>query len=145
MPGLVVTIPASLMHSPSTHPFRERLQRARLPQILLIILLWWLGETLSRQLQLPLPGSIVAMAALLALLGSRLLPVEYLRRGADTLLDNMLLFFVPACMAVIEYPELVGPTGLKLLLVIVVGTIMVMAATALVVEACFRRGGRHDA
>lgn len=133
------------MQSRLTVTLRERLQRARLPQILLIIALWWLGETLSQRLQLPLPGSILAMGGLLALLGSGLLPVAYMRRGANTLLDNMLLFFVPATMAVIEYPELIGTTGLKLLLVIVVGTLVVMVTTALVVEACFRRGGRHDA
>jgi len=37
----------------------------------------------------------------------------------------------------------VGPTGLKLLAVIVVGTVLVMTGTALTVELCFRWSTRH--
>jgi len=65
-------------------------------------------------------------------------------RGAGWLLAEMLLFFVPAAMIVIQNPQLFGTLGLKLLLVIVVGTVLVMAATALTIDLLFRWKQRRE-
>jgi holin-like protein len=103
------------------------------------LLCWIGGEMLVRLLHLPLPGGIVAFAGVLLLLGTRVLPLNLVRGGADWLLAQMLLFFVPALLAVMEHPEFLGVLGLKLLLVIVLGTTAVMVVTGLVVEFMVRR------
>ncbi len=108
-------------------------------QIAVFLLAWLTGEAVVRFLHLPLPGGIVALAVLLVLLGTGLLRVESVKQGADWLLGRMLLFFVPALLAVIDHPEFLGATGLKLLFVIVAGTLAVMAVTGLVVEFALRR------
>ena len=48
----------------------------------------------------------------------------------------MLLFFVPAVLAVTQHGEFIGLLGLKVLVVILAGTVTVMAVTALTVDAC---------
>jgi holin-like protein len=56
----------------------------------------------------------------------------------------MLLFFVPAAMILMQNPQMFGLLGLKLLAIIVVGTILVMAATALTIDVLFRWRQRHE-
>lgn len=114
-------------------------------QIGALILLWFAGEALMRLTGLPFPGSIAGFAILLLLLATGVLPLPMVRAGADWLLARMLVLFVPALLAVLEYPQFIGPAGLKILLVIVAGTALVMAATAGTVCLLQRRLRSHDA
>lgn len=61
-----------------------------------------------------------------------------MRSSAGWLLAEMLLFFVPAVMAVLDHSEFMGLLGLKIAAVIVAGTVMVMGGTALAVDLCYR-------
>ena len=112
-------------------------------QALGLIGLWWVCDKAVRAGGIPVPGGIVGMLLLTVLLVSGVLPARWLRRGAGGLLDHMLLFFVPAFMTLRDHPELLGITGLKLLVVIVAGIVSVMAGTALVVELHYRARTRH--
>jgi len=106
---------------------------------------WWACDRLVRALALPVPGGILALALLLGLLLSGWLPADLVRRGAGGLLDHMVLFFVPAVMALLNHPEWLGLVGLKILLAIVLGTLAVMVGTGWVVELCFRWTADHAA
>lgn len=112
-------------------------------QVAGLIGLWWVCDVAVKAATLPVPAGVVGMLVLVGLLASGRLPARWLRRGAGGLLDHMLLFFVPACMTLLDHPELVGVTGLKLLAVIVVGIVSVMAGTACIVELHFRLRSRH--
>ncbi|WP_085314756.1 CidA/LrgA family protein [Derxia lacustris] len=120
-------------------PLRARalLRHSRLLQIGLLMSVWWLAESLRHWLGLPVPGSVLGLGAMLVLLLTRLVRVESFRQGARWLLGEMLLFFVPAAMALLDHPEFLSVTGLKLLAVVAVGTLLVMGTTALSVEACY--------
>jgi holin-like protein len=115
------------------------LSRYRSLQIALLLLLWLLGQELVRRTRLPLPGALIGMSVLLALLWSGRLKLEAVKAGADWFLGEMLLFFVPAVLAVRDHGELLGWTGIKLMVVILLGTTAVMASTALTVEIAARR------
>lgn len=112
-------------------------------QAALVVAIWWGCDGAVRALGLPIPAGIIGLGLLLLALGSGKVSAGWLRRGTTGLLDHMLLFFVPACMALLDHPELLGTTGLKLLAVIALGTVLVMAGTALTVEACFRWSRRN--
>ena len=116
---------------------------SRPAQIAVVSAFWAAGSGLARLAGAPVPGSLVGMAALLALLGSGALDPRLVERGAGWLLAEMLLFFVPAVVALLAHPEFLGLTGLKVLLVIVGSTVMVMLATALTVEWGMRWMSRH--
>lgn len=117
---------------------RSVLHRSMILQVMILAGFWAVGEAAVRLAHLPLPGGIVGMAVVLALLSTGHIRPVAVRRGAGWLLAEMLLFFVPAVMAVLDHGELVGLLGLKIAAVIVAGTVMVMGGTALAVDLCYR-------
>lgn len=125
--------------------FRSTLHRSGLMQIAVLAVFWMLGEALVRLAHLPLPGGIVGMAVVLALLASGVIRPVAVRRGASWLIAEMLLFFVPAVMAVLDHSEFIGLLGLKIVAVILVGTVLVMGGTALTVDLCYRWRMRREA
>lgn len=122
------------------HPPRAGwLQKAQIPlQVALYIGLFMASQQLVNWLSLPLPANIVGMLLLLTLIVLRVLPLRWVKAGASWLLAEMLLFFVPAVVAVVNYAELLRVEGWRILLVIVISTLLVMAATSLVVEKVWR-------
>ena len=122
---------------------RYGLHHNRASQIALLAAFWLAGEAVVRLTGLPLPGGIVGLALLLGLLATRRVSLLSLRRGASWFLAEMLLFFVPAVLAVLNYPQLLGVLGLKILIVILGGTVAVMAVTAMTVELSSRWRMRH--
>jgi len=117
--------------------WRRRCRSSLLLQIFLILLFWLTGEVIARVTGLPIPGAIIGLLIVLALLGSKRLNVCTVRRGAQWFLAEMLLFFVPAVLAVLEHKELIGLLGLKILTVILLGTFIVMIVTAAVIDVCY--------
>ncbi|MFD1197844.1 CidA/LrgA family protein [Brucella gallinifaecis] len=125
--------------------FRYALHHSRMMQIAILFGFWLAGEAFVRLVSLPLPGGIVGMALVLALLLSGRISLFSMKRGAEWFLAEMLLFFVPAVLAVLEHQELLGMLGLKIMAVILVGTLTVMTVTALTVDMCYRLSVRYAA
>jgi len=123
---------------------RRLLRRSRMAQLALVAVFWLAGEELVRITGLPLPGSIIGMGLALLALGARGLHVGSVKRGANWLLAEMLLFFVPAVLALLDHSELLGLVGLKILTVIVVSTVAVISVTALTVDLCYRWIARDE-
>lgn len=91
-----------------------------------------------RALGLPIPGSVAGLGLLVLLLRKGWLPLAWVAEGAGWLLAEMLLFFIPAVVAVVQYPAVLLKEGWHLLLVILLGTVGVMVGTAWVVERAVR-------
>lgn len=123
--------------------FRRRLHQSRVLQIGVLSAFWYAGETVVRATGLPIPAGIVGMLLVLGLLGSGRISLFSVRRGADFFLAEMLLFFVPAVLAVLQHREFLGLLGLKVLAVIVFGILAVMSVTGLAVDTCYRWRLRH--
>ncbi|MCF4165263.1 CidA/LrgA family protein [Zavarzinia compransoris] len=121
------------------------LHRSRLVQLGLIVGFWWLGDAAVRAIGLPVPGGVIGMLLMLGLLLARGIGPCSVRRGADVLLGDMLLFFVPAVMGLLDHGEFLGLLGAKIFLLILVGTLLVMAGTALTVELVQRLMARSGA
>lgn len=122
---------------------RSLLRRSRVLQIVLLILFSLLGQVLANAAGLPIPGGVIGMVLVLALLATGLLRVRNVHRGASWLLGEMLLFFVPAVMSLLDHREFLGVLGAKLLAVILLGTALVMVGTALTIDLCYRWMNRH--
>ena len=67
---------------------------------------------------------------MLTLILCRALPLSWVRAGARWLLAEMLLFFVPAVVAVVNYAQLLMVDGWRIFAVIALSTLMVLGATA---------------
>ncbi|MGQ5720542.1 CidA/LrgA family protein [Pseudochrobactrum asaccharolyticum] len=117
---------------------RHWVQSSRIGQIALIAGFWALGEGIARVTHMPVPGSVVGLFLLFILLMTGGMNLLTVRRGAQWYLAEMLLFFIPAVLAVLDHHEFFGLLGLKILAVILLGTVIVMISTALAVEAGLR-------
>ena len=100
--------------------------------------LWFVADFAARRLNLPVPGSVVGLAVLLILLLTGGIAPRWVKAGADWLLSNMLLFFIPAAVAVVQYGGLFKSDGWRLALVVVAGTLTVMIAVAFTVDQAAR-------
>jgi Putative effector of murein hydrolase LrgA len=124
------------------------LQRLQVPvQVVLYAGLFIFAEYLVNWLNLPLPANLVGMVLMLALIVCHIVPLKWVRAGSRWLLAEMLLFFVPAVVAVVNYAQLLMVDGWRIFLVIALSTIMVLAATAWVVDKVYRyelSRVRHD-
>ncbi|EKE74985.1 CidA/LrgA family protein [Gallaecimonas xiamenensis] len=120
------------------------LHHSRLLQIGLIVGFWLLGDALVKATGLPVTGGIAGLALVLVLLASRRLNLASMRLGANWLLAQMLLFFIPAVLAVLDHRELFGLLGLKVLAVILGSTLAVLGVTALVIDAVVKGRLAHD-
>jgi holin-like protein len=71
-------------------------------------------------------------------------------QGAQALLADMLLLFIPPLMALVNHPELLGGLGARLSVAVVAGTLFVMGGVGLVVhrfialEDQWRQGATKD-
>jgi holin-like protein len=99
---------------------------------------WLAADWLARHLSLPIPGGVIGLIALLALLFSGGVAPRWVKAGADWLLSDMLLFFIPAAVAVVQYGGLFKEDGWRLALVVVSGTFAVMVAVAFTVDQAAR-------
>jgi len=100
--------------------------------------IWLVADFVARTFHLPVPGGVVGLLILLALLFCGGVAPRWVKAGADWLLTNMLLFFIPATVAAVQYGGLFREDGWRLALVVVVGTLMVMVAVAFAVERASR-------
>ncbi|MGA3602584.1 CidA/LrgA family holin-like protein [Lysinibacillus agricola] len=98
-------------------------------QIGYLYVLLFVGNSIARLLHLPIPGSIVGLVLLFLLLQFHIIKREWIELGAGLLLSELLLFFIPSAIGVIDYDSLFGAQGVKAVLVIVVSAIVVMFAT----------------
>lgn len=114
-------------------------QRLQVPvQVLLYAGLFVFAQYLVAWLHLPLPANLVGMVLMLALIVCRIVPLKWVRAGAHWLLAEMLLFFIPAVVAVVNYTQLLLVDGWRIFAVIAISTLMVLGTTAWVVDKVYR-------
>lgn len=97
------------------------------------------GEVAIRALGIGVPGPVVGMALLLAILWTRREVPGAIASTADGILRNLSLMFVPAGVGITQQFDLVAQHGLEILLVLAVSTTVALAVTALVFQALARR------
>jgi len=100
-------------------------------QVALLCALALISNYISTLFSLPLPGSIIGLMILFCLLQFNVLRIEWVELGADLLLAELLLFFIPSAVGIIQYQSLLITNGLQILVVVIVGTIMIMASSGL--------------
>ena len=103
-------------------------------QVGVLIAAWWLADAAAAALHLPFSGGVVGLFVLVALLMAGWVRPAAIELGANWLLANMLLFFIPLVVSVVQFTQLLKSQGLMLFFNIGLGFASVMLATALTVE-----------
>lgn len=85
------------------------------------------------------PASIVGMGVLFALLQLGWVKAEWMQAMTDVLMQNLSLFLVPPCVAVMDYLALVQRDWLSITVATVVSTFLVLYVSAKTHEWVRRR------
>ena len=104
----------------------------------LLVALNALGEWVVRVTHVAIPGSVVGMLVLTALLELGVLPLHVIRRPAELLVRHLALLYVPAGVALVAYVAVVRHD----LLAITVAALASLVAVLVVVSGIIQRFGR---
>ena len=115
----------------------SKIQQNSLLQVGLVCLFWLSSELIVHFLKLPFSGGIFGLGMVLLLLATKRLTLNLIKHGAELILTDMLLFFIPAVLALLEHHEFIGLLGLKILFVILLSTLCVMLVTGTIVDYCY--------
>jgi holin-like protein len=94
---------------------------------------------LVKVLHLNIPGSILGIAVLFLLLQTKVIKLEWIDMGAKWLLAEMLLFFIPPAVGIIQYQELIHSSGIRILIAVSASILAVMIAAGLMAERLAKR------
>lgn len=108
-------------------------------QIVLISCFAMIGDWISLTFQLPLPGNIIGLILLYLALKSRLLQIEHVEHGGKLLLLVMPLFFVPALSGIMDYTDFMRQSGLQVLVILVISSLLTLTGSAYIVDRLARR------
>ena len=108
-------------------------------QLCIILVICLAGEAINKFFNLPIPGSVIGMLVLLALLAKGIIKLEMIDGIAKFLLDHLALFFVPPGISLINNLDLLREEWFPILAIILISTIIVIIVTGLTIQFLKRR------
>jgi len=103
-------------------------------QVLFLHVFLFLGAALKEIIPLPIPASMFGLFLLFLALLLKVVKLEWVESGATWLLAELLLFFIPSAVGIVNYDEIISIQGAKIVLLIGLSTIIVMGMTAWIAE-----------
>ena len=113
-------------------------------QIAILYVFYMVGTWVVEQAGLPLPGSIIGLILLSICLHMKWLNVKAIKEGAGFLIGVMTIFFIPATVGIVEYPELLSGAGAKLIIAVMVSTIFAIYTTGLFSQYIERKTKKEE-
>ncbi len=107
-------------------------------QLSLLFLFWAFGLLLQRTFNLPISAGVLGLFSMLTLLLTGLLPLHWIKAGSDLILSELVLFFVPCVVGLINYQQLFIQQGWQLVLAVLLGSLCVLIVTAYTVFIGFK-------
>lgn len=95
-------------------------------QILFFVGMAKIANGLASILPIPVPGSIMGIVLLFVLLKMKIVRLEWIERGSNWLIAQMLLFFIPATVGIMNYKNMFMTSGLRIVSTIAISTAAVM-------------------
>lgn len=105
----------------------------------LLLVFQLVGEAAALFFALPVPGPVIGMALLFAVLALRGSVSDQLRVTAQNLLQHLSLLFVPAGVGVMLHFQRMADEWLPITVALVASTFAALAATALILQFMTRR------
>lgn len=105
-----------------------------LKQGLIIFSISIFGDFLSKNLQLPLPGSIIGIVILFSLLYFKVIKINDVDRLGSWLKDHMALLFIPITVGLMEEFDMISPYLAQLTLTMILTTAITYIAVAKIIE-----------
>lgn len=106
--------------------------------IIHIIILYtfnFIGTWIKNLFNLSVPGSIIGLLLLFILLMSNIVKLEWVEAGAQFFIRNLVFFFIPATVGVMDHFGLFKGKGILLIVIALISTVMVMVTSGLVSQS----------
>lgn len=114
-----------------------------LSQILILCAISLLGNQVAEWINMGIPGSIIGLLLLFLAMERKWLPLERIEIGANFLIAELLLFFIPSAIGVIEFRDVLQKDWSQLLLVIEASIFFVLVFVMIATEFIIRRKERR--
>ena len=119
-----------------------------LAQICVIFAVCLASEGIAAVLPFSFPASVIGMLLLLVLLGLKAVQPRQLEQTSSLLIDNMAMFFIPACVGIIRYADVLLANFWVIVLISILTTPLVFFVTGHVVQLTMklmrRKGSKTD-
>ena len=113
-------------------------------QVLIILLISFVGELLNYFIPLPIPGSIYGMILLFILLCTGLVKLHQIREVGNFLIDIMPMLFIPSAVGIMAQFEQLKSIWIKVIVVTIITTVIVMTVTGLTTQTIIRIKKRKE-
>ncbi|RUT33389.1 CidA/LrgA family holin-like protein [Paenibacillus zeisoli] len=110
--------------------------------VLQIAILFFISMAMNKivdLLHLNIPGSILGIVVIFTLLKTGVVKLEWIEKGANWLLAELLLFFIPSAVGVMKYIPMLESDGVRILIVVIFSTFIVMASSGLTASRIAKR------
>ncbi len=92
------------------------------------------GMWIQQYFHLAIPGSVIGLFILFILLMTGVLKTNFIKKGANFMLDHLVLFFIPAMVGIVNYLDIFTGNGLWLIMITVLSTLIVLVISGKVSE-----------
>ena len=111
-------------------------------QILFFVAVWLATDWLVRRENMLVPSGVVGLFLVTALLFTGVMTERRFESGAQWLLAEMPLFFIPPLLSITEFGPVFAQYGVSLLAAVLIGSVFVMSCTGLIVDHVFHLESR---
>lgn len=108
-------------------------------QLLIILLVSFVGELFRYFIPLPIPASIYGLVIMLVLLCTGIIKLEQIEKTSDFLIEIMPLMFIPGGVGLVTIWADLKQMLLPVIVICMVSTVFVMAVTGKVTEFVMKR------
>lgn len=104
-----------------------------------------LGMALKQIIPLPIPASMFGLFLLFLALYCKVIKLKWVEQGAKWLMAELLLFFIPSAVGIVNFQQIISIQGVEIVLLIAISTMIVMGMTALTAEKISaRKSSEHQ-
>jgi holin-like protein len=103
--------------------------------------IYYLSTWTVHYFHIPLPGSVLGMIVLFALLSAGVIKEQWLTAATTPLLKHLSFFFIPIAVELMEWGDLFVQKGYLLFLPLVVSTLVALLATGGIVQLLTKSTG----
>lgn len=105
-----------------------------LAQIAVLSAIYLAGNWIARKAGLPVPGNVLGIVLLYALLNFGVIRLEHVQDAADFLLRHLVFFFIPVAVDLMNWGGVFLRYGLKLALAIAISTALTFLGTGFLAQ-----------
>ena len=103
-------------------------------QLIIILLILFIGELTHKLLVLSIPGNVIGMLMLVMCLWTNLIKLELIEEVSNFLLNHLGLFFLPAGVSLISCLKILNGKWMPFLYICLISTVIVIIVTGYSVQ-----------